>query len=73
MQALSRLQNQVEPLVDFFRDICTDINTNVDEDLEGFLRPIINGIEEGDTPDEVKAIHIGRVAKNVSTAVILWK
>ena len=58
--------------MDFFRDICTDINTNVYEDLEGFLRPIINGIEEGATPEEVKAIHIGRVAKNVSSTVILW-
>jgi hypothetical protein len=62
---LSRLKEQIEPLVDFFKSILGDIDHNVDENLEAFLRPIVNGITEGSNPEEIEAINISRRSKEV--------
>lgn len=55
-----------EPLVEFFKNILTDIENNVGENLEVFLRPILQGITEGSSPEEVDAIMISRRRKEVS-------
>lgn len=62
---LGKLKEQIEPLVDFFKTILGDIDHNVDENLEAFLRPIVNGIKEGSNPEEVEAINISRRSKEV--------
>jgi hypothetical protein len=49
-----------EPLVEFFKNILTGIENNVGENLEAFLRPILQGITEGSSPEEVDAIMISR-------------
>lgn len=63
---LSKLKEQIEPLVDFFKSILVDIDGNVDVNLEAFLGPIVNGIKEGSNPDEIKCIHLSRNSKEVS-------
>ncbi|MCJ1401423.1 hypothetical protein MMC11_004636 [Xylographa trunciseda] len=60
---LGKLKEQIEPLVDFFRSILSDIHNNVEENLEAFLRPIIQGIGEGSNPQECEAIRISRRSK----------
>lgn len=62
---LGELKDQIEPLVDFFRNILTDIENNVEENLEAFLRPIVQGITEGSKPDEIETIRISRRSKEV--------
>ena len=61
---LGKLKEQIEPLVDF-KNILTDIENNVEENLEAFLRPIMQGITEGRSPEEVDAIRISRRSKEV--------
>jgi hypothetical protein len=63
---LGKLKEQIEPLVEFFKNILTDIENNVEENLEAFLRPILQGITEGSSPEEVDAIMISRRSKEVS-------
>ena len=63
---LGKLKDQTEPLVDFFKTIQRDIDHNVDENLEAFLLPIVNGIKEGSNLEEVKAINISRRSKEVN-------
>ena len=62
---LGRLKEQIEPLVLFFDNILVEIDRTVETDLEAFLRPIINGIKEGETPGEVEAVRLGRTSKKV--------
>lgn len=62
---LTELKDQVEQLVDFFTEILQGITHTVDEDLEAFLRPIINGITEGSSPEEVEALKISQARKKV--------
>jgi hypothetical protein len=66
---LGRLKEQVEPLVDFFKNVLGEIDNNVDQHLEAFLRPVINGITEGSNPEEVQAINVSRRSKEVSAVV----
>jgi hypothetical protein len=63
---LGRLKDQVEPLVDFFQNIVGEIDHNIDQNLEDFLRPINQGITEGSNPNEVEAINLSRRSKEVS-------
>jgi hypothetical protein len=62
---LGNLKDQVEPLVDFFKEILQGISHTVDEDLQNFLRPIVNGITEGSSPEEVQAIRVSQASKKV--------
>ncbi len=62
---LATLKGLVEPLVDFFMEILQGISHTVDEDLEAFLRPIVNGMTHGASPEEVEAIRIGQSSKKV--------
>lgn len=62
---LGKLKEQIEPLVEFFHVILRDIHNNVEENLEAFLRPIVQGITEGEGQDEVEAIRISRRSKEV--------
>jgi len=62
---LGALKANVEPLVGFFRSIVGDIDHTVDQSVESFLRPVVAGIREGTTPDEVEAINISRRSKEV--------
>jgi hypothetical protein len=63
---LGKLKKQIEPLVDFFKTVLGEIDHNVDQNLEAFLRPIVQGIKEGTTPNEVEAINVSRRSKEVS-------
>jgi hypothetical protein len=63
---LGKLKEQIEPLVDFFKSVLGDIDHNVDENLEVFLRPIQNGIKNGSSPEEIEAINISHRSKEVS-------
>lgn len=69
-QRLGDLKQQVEELVVFFSAICEGINQTVDHYVEAFLRPIINGITEGKTKDEVESLRLGRMSKKVSTLLL---
>jgi len=62
---LGKLKEQIEPLVDFFKSVLGDIDHNIDENLEAFLRPIRNGITEGPSPEEIEAINIRAKSKEV--------
>jgi hypothetical protein len=62
---LGKLKEQIEPLVDFFKNILTDIENNVEENLEAFLRPILQGITDDRNPEEVDAIRISRRSREV--------
>jgi len=68
---LGKLKEQIEPLVDFFKSILGEIDHNVDENLEAFLRPITQGIKNGCNPDEIEAIDMSRKSKErmMSTAM----
>jgi len=66
---LGKLKEQIEPLSLFFDSLLAQIDTTVKTDLENFLRPIINGIHEGNTPGEVETVRLGRTAKPVCVAV----
>jgi hypothetical protein len=68
---LGKLKEQIEPLVDFFKMILSDIHNNVEENLEAFLRPIVQGIREGSNPDECETIRISRRSKEVIYSVTL--
>ena len=63
---LGKLKEQIEPLVDFFKSILGEIDHNVDENLEAFLRPITQCIKNGSNPDEIEAIDMSRKSKEVS-------
>ena len=65
-QNLGRLKDQIEPLVDFFKSIVGEIDTNVDENLAAFLRRIVSGTTEGSSADEIEAINMSYKAKKVS-------
>ncbi|MCJ1359907.1 MAG: hypothetical protein MMC33_009910 [Icmadophila ericetorum] len=75
---LGKFKEQIEPLVNFFNSILADIHNNVEENLEAFLRPIVQGIREGSNPEECEAIRISRRSKegrfsamtDISTAYI---
>jgi hypothetical protein len=67
---LGKLKEQIEPLVDFFKSILSDIHNNVEENLEAFLRPIVQGIREGSNPEECEAIRISRRSKEVSSSAL---
>jgi hypothetical protein len=62
---LGKLKEQIEPLVDFFKSILGEIDHNVDQNLEAFLRPIVHGITEGSNPEEIEAINMSRRSKEV--------
>ncbi|SPJ91048.1 uncharacterized protein FTOL_13450 [Fusarium torulosum] len=68
---LATLKEKIEPVVEFFKSILGDIDHNVDENLQAFLRPIMNRIEEGTTAEEIEAITISRRSKEkiISTAL----
>jgi hypothetical protein len=68
---LATLKEKIEPLVEFFKTILGDIDHNVDENLQAFLRPIINGIKEGTNAEEVEAITISRRCKEVSHSTVI--
>jgi hypothetical protein len=63
---LGKLKEQIEPLVDFFKSIPGDIDHNIEENLEAFLWPIVNGIKEGSNPEDIEAINNSRRSKEVS-------
>ncbi|OCL11172.1 hypothetical protein AOQ84DRAFT_287772 [Glonium stellatum] len=68
---LGKLKGQIEPLVDFFKSILSDIHNNVEDNLEAFLRPIIQGITEGSNPEECEAIRIsGRSKERMFTTAL---
>lgn len=63
---LGKLKEQIEPLVDFFKSVLGEIDHNVDQNLEAFLRPIVQGMKEGSNPEEIEAINMSRRSKEVS-------
>lgn len=66
---LGNLKDKIEPLVEFFQTMLKEIQENVDGSLRDFLRPIENGITEGNTPEEVEAIRVSRKSKQVSQPI----
>ncbi|KAK7425623.1 hypothetical protein QQZ08_007946 [Neonectria magnoliae] len=60
---LATPKEKIEPLVEFFKTILGEIDHNIDENLQAFLRLIINGIKEGTNAKEVEAITISRRSK----------
>jgi hypothetical protein len=63
---LGKLKEQIEPLVDFLKSVLGEIDHNVDQNLEAFLRPIVQGMKEGSNPEEIEAINMSRRSKEVS-------
>jgi ABC-type transporter Mla subunit MlaD len=64
---LGELKTHVTNLVKFFNDVLKDVEHTVNTDIENFLRPIKNGIEESSTDaKEVEQIRLGKASKKVS-------
>ncbi len=62
---LGNLKDKLEPLVGFFQKMLEEIQENVEGGLQGFLRPIENGITVGKTPEEVEAVNVSLKSKKV--------